>query len=70
MKKWNDLQEECVYAETSAELTCSRCNGDDFAMGWDEEECYSQFVKRGWKSVNDYCYCPKCVKELKKICKG
>ena len=69
MEKWNDLQEECVYAETTAELTCSRCLKNDVVGGYDEEECFDQFKKLGWKSVNDYCYCPKCVKELKKLCK-
>lgn len=70
MKNWNTLQEEFVYAEVSAELTCDRCRKKDFVMGWDEEDCYSNLVKKGWKSYNDYCYCPKCVKQLKKICKG
>lgn len=54
------------FLQVEVTIECSRCR----ALDGDCSEDDYYLLDRGWRSFGDYCYCPKCVKELKKICRG
>ncbi len=63
MKKYEQLE---GWAQTEASIECTECHSSDGQYGMDEIEAIPLFYKRGWRAKGDKCYCPKCMKKLKK----